>query len=49
MSDGFSSDEGVDRPLAGDQKLYIDENQNIDEMIDIITKKTVPQRRSRFK
>lgn len=49
MSDGFSSDEGADKPLAGDHKLYIDENQNIDDMIDIITKKTVPQRRSRFK
>ena len=49
MTDGFSSDEGNDQLLPGDQKLYIDENQNIDDMLDIITKKTVPQRRSRFK
>lgn len=33
-------------PLMGDKNFMVDENGNIDDMIDIITKKTVPMKKS---
>ena len=41
---GASSRSGsqIEEPLAGGQSFMVDEHGNIDDMIDIITKKTVP-------
>lgn len=43
-----SKDQLEDLPLTGNKRYVFDENQNIDEMIDFITKKTVPDQKLSF-
>lgn len=42
MSSHSGSRSQIGEPLAGHRNFMVDENGNIDDMIDIITKKTVP-------
>ena len=37
-----------DLPLEDDNRFIADDNQNIDDMIDLITKKTVPDQQLAF-
>lgn len=38
----------VAEPLIGDKNFMVDEHGNIDDMIDIITKKTVPVKKEKI-
>ena len=43
-----SKDHIEDLPLTGNKRYFVDDNQNIDEMIDFITKKTAPDQKLPF-
>lgn len=48
-SDGGTKDNRIrNRAQYGNKYLKVDENQNIDDMIDLITKKAVPDQRLPF-
>ena len=49
MSSDSGSRSQIGEPLAGDRNFMIDENGNIDDMVDIITKKTVPVKKENLK
>ena len=52
QGDHLSSQSGsrsqIGETLAGHRNFMVDENGNIDDMIDIITKKTVPVKKEKF-
>jgi len=48
MSSQSGSRSQIGEPLAGHRNFMVDENGNIDDMIDIITKKTVPVKKDRL-
>ena len=49
MSSRSASKERLEElPVTGDKRHVFDENQNIDEMIDFITKETVPDQKLSF-
>lgn len=48
MSSHSGSRSQIGEPLAGHRNFMVDENGNIDDMIDIITKKTVPVKKEKL-
>ena len=49
MSSDSGSRSQIGEPLAGNRNFMIDENGNIDDMVDIITKKTVPVKKENLR
>lgn len=49
MSSDSGSGSQLGEPLAGNRNFMIDENGNIDDMVDIITKKTVAVKKDKLR